>query len=93
MHLPQVQIYAVIDALLKGDVTVIFVTAVSIVNILPLLSSMCVCLWLEKPVNVCLPFQFYQEELGQERLRIEQEMQVGSEFWSTKWCRAHILAF
>lgn len=80
MHLPQVQIYAVIDALLKGDVTVILVTAVSIVNILPLL---CVCLWLQEPVNVCLPFQFYQEELGQERLRIEQEMQVGSEFWST----------
>lgn len=80
MHLPQVQIYAVTDALLNGDVIVIFVTAVSIVNILSLLSSM----WLEEPVNVCFPFQFYQEELGQERLRIEQEMQVGSEFWSTQ---------
>lgn len=39
MHLPQVQIYADIDTLLKGDVIVIFVAAISIVNIMPLLSS------------------------------------------------------
>lgn len=80
MRLPQVQIYAVIDALLKGDVIFIFVTAISFVNILPLFSSMCVSLIRRTSKSVCLPFQFYQEELGQERLRIEQEMQVGSEF-------------
>lgn len=79
-HLLQAQIYAARDSSLKGDVIVISVTAGSSVNILPLLLAYLIR---ASGKCVCFPFQFYQEELGQERLRIEQEMEVGFEFGST----------
>lgn len=78
MHLLQVQIYA------WRGMSFLFLPWLFHLSIFCLCTQACMTPTGRTSKHVCFLFQFYQEELGQERLRIEQEMQVGSEFWFTK---------